>query len=527
MFLAIIYLLILFIPLDQLIYSFAGSIDLVKAMESLYLLMQIESTVFAIIISLSLVAVQLASSSFTSRVIEIFRKDKIFWSIVTFYIILTIYGIIILTLYNLKHLWGLQNWIFFYFILGIIAFLSVIPFIYNTLNILKPITLIKKLSKDITKEKIILNIDDENTYEDPIQPLIDILQSSVMRYDYRTLKDCLVAIEGRVTNILRSELSEDDRKKINRYLLNHFKRISNLAINQKDQESLKEIIDTVIKNSEIFNDRWIYNEEIFEETVEFFKEIEKLIMDQQLENSLIYLSNFSCQFGKIAFNNNNYEYVQKIILSLQNNIDAAIDKNMDWAAIKAADSLVQVEKFKIDRYDDILDPILSLKKLFDSIIIAINKSNEVLALKLFEEHCKLAKYGIENQSAAIMGFTPYYIKELRNHALKQDLIGTSSYAGECLVSVFNSYMAFTERHSIENVLNFIKIIGENAIEESDNTKEMLILSLKKIIKNMGINAQIRSLEIGFYSISIDELNNIANNLVSSLTDLSPFYIPSK
>ena len=176
--------------------------------------------------------------------------------------------------------------------------------------------------------------------------------------------------------------------KINKYLLKHFKRISNLAINQKDQESLKEIIDTVVKNSEIFNERWSYDKEILEETAEFFNEIEELAMTQQLENSLIHMSNFLCQIGKIAVDNNNKEQVEKIILSFLSNINTTIDKNMDWAAIKAANSLVRVEKFKLDSDEDFLDPITSLKKLVDSIIIAINNSNEVLTLKLFEEFCK-------------------------------------------------------------------------------------------------------------------------------------------
>jgi hypothetical protein len=517
----IIALFILFFPPDQLIYFFAGSIDVKDAMESIYLLMQIESTVFAIIISLSLVAVQLASTSFTTRVIEIFRKDKIFWSIVIFYVLLTIYGIIILTLYHLQRLWGLQNWIFFYFILGIIAFLSVIPFIYNTLNILKPITLIKKLSSDITRKKIILNIEDEENHEDPIQPIIDILQSSLMKHDYRTLKECLVEIKDSISDILISdEISEEDRK-INNYLLNHFKRISNLAISQKDEEALKEIIDTLAMSNGVLGEGWKYDKVIFEETADFIDEIEKLVLDQEMENSLIYIPNFLCKIGEIAVANNNKKRVDLIMGSLQSNIRATMDKNMDLAAVKTASSLVKVGNFTLDNYVDAIEAIIILRYLFDSITIAIEDLNDVLASSLFEELCKAARYGIESRSAAIMGFTPYYIKELRNNALQYNLLVTPSYAGECIVNVFNSYMDFTELDpSIEHAFGFIKHIGENAEGESDNTKEMLIKSLKKIIGNMRIHAEV-GIETEFYNQSIEELNSIVVNLENSLTDLSP------
>ena len=55
-------------------------------------LVQSEAAVIAIVITLSLVAVQLVASAYSTRVIEVFRDSPSFWAIVILYILAIICG---------------------------------------------------------------------------------------------------------------------------------------------------------------------------------------------------------------------------------------------------------------------------------------------------------------------------------------------------------------------------------------------------------------------------------------------------
>lgn len=509
-----VFTICIIIYFKAFIYSTVNSINVTDAKDTINLLIQIEASVIAIIISLSLVAVQLASSSYSARAVEIFKKSVSFWFIVLLYIGLIVYGIV-LTI-NIIDPLIIQNFIVIDYLLGIFAFLSLIPFIYNTLDVLKPTTIIKKLSKDITIEKILKHLDNENDNEDPIQPLIDIIQISLVKYDYRTLKDCLSEIEIHIDDILKTkELTNENQKKINIYLLKHFDRIADLAISRKDEDSLKEIIITSLKTSNIFNERWEFDKKILDKTLDFIKNIGDLALDQEMSIVVMLISISLCRIGEISIENEDTEIVRNVLLTLENIITVSIDKKMDVAAIKTADSIANIEKSIVDNSYEFMDPVYIIRPLFDFVQKAITDENDSLAVQLLEKLCKAAKYAIENQEATAMGFMPYYVKTLRELALEHRMIATVNYSGECLVNLFNSYMAYTEIHSISNVFDFIKTIAKNAIDEEYITKEPLINSLKTIVQNMEITKQ-KGFHSEFLEEAIDELKELLNPLEESI-----------
>lgn len=100
----VIIILIIFRP-NIFVYFQTSQIDVNDAKNIITLLTQIEAAVMAILISLSLIAVQLAAQSYSTRVIETFKKYNFFKFIVVLYIGLIVYNIIILVVINVKFTW--------------------------------------------------------------------------------------------------------------------------------------------------------------------------------------------------------------------------------------------------------------------------------------------------------------------------------------------------------------------------------------------------------------------------------------
>jgi len=96
-------------------------------------IVQSEAAIFALVVTLSLIAVQLAASSFSTRIIEIFKKTPDVWTLIIIYISLLIYGLAVLKLIesNDKNISNFEYYISLDYRLSIFAFLAIIPYIWN------------------------------------------------------------------------------------------------------------------------------------------------------------------------------------------------------------------------------------------------------------------------------------------------------------------------------------------------------------------------------------------------------------
>jgi hypothetical protein len=169
-------------------------------------LVQSEAAIIAIVVTLSLVAVQIAASSYSSRVIELIKKTPSFWILIFIYISAMIQGLHVLKLIEASdgNTIDLENDILFSYYLGIIAFLALIPYIWNTLGLLNVSTILKILSSRITKENI-LAIERPEHDDAPFQSVIDIITSSMMRYDEGTVAIGLDSIKSRIISIFATD----------------------------------------------------------------------------------------------------------------------------------------------------------------------------------------------------------------------------------------------------------------------------------------------------------------------------------
>ena len=174
-------------------------------------LVQSEAAIVAIVITLSLIAVQLAAQSYSTRVIDIFKNNPDLQILTGIYVGAIIYGLSVLKLIDEPN--QLENHILSSYSLGIFALLSLAPYIWNTFNFLKPSTIINSLSDKISHETILYAIEGDNKKIDdidPIQPIIDIVRGSLMKYDYETVKMGLEVIENRMDFIIENKNYVDD-----------------------------------------------------------------------------------------------------------------------------------------------------------------------------------------------------------------------------------------------------------------------------------------------------------------------------
>ncbi len=250
--------------------------DVDSARYMLSALVQSEAAIVALVVTLSLVAVQLAASSYSARVIEVFRRTPDLWILMGIYGIAIFYGLGVLKLIEKANPQlcntdficqsNLQWHIAFSYYLGVFAFVALVPYIWNTLEMLKPSTVINILANKITKENIIETMGYKGPYryfvhktieeiyeKDSLQPIIDIARGSLMKYDYETVKIGLSAISKRTTNLLENETSKDfwmgkEEDIISRHVFSHYEGLAELAASKNDEESTLAVIYVLEKN---------------------------------------------------------------------------------------------------------------------------------------------------------------------------------------------------------------------------------------------------------------------------------------
>ncbi|NPE28489.1 DUF2254 domain-containing protein [Methanococcoides sp. SA1] len=200
-------------------------------------LVQSLAAVIALVITLSLVAVQLSAQSYSSRVIDLYKKSPDMWILITVYISVIFYGLALIKFIgiNTSPLTNeIETFILIAYLAGLFAFVSLIPYIWNTLALLNPSVIVQLLAEEITEEKII-KVDGN----DPLLPIIDIITGSIMKYDYTTVRIGLEVIENRISNML----NENNDEKISSHFFNQIVMVGGVAQDRKDEIAIKIVLE--------------------------------------------------------------------------------------------------------------------------------------------------------------------------------------------------------------------------------------------------------------------------------------------
>ena len=227
------------------------NIDDDSARYMLSALIQSEAAILAIVVSLSLIVIQQAASSYSVRIVDAFKnKNSGLWRLTGIYLFAITYGLAVLMLIETTDSAGneldFDKHIKIAYYMGVVAFFSLIPYMETTLDLLKPSTVINMLSSDITMQNVLSAIKDKkdgNDENDPIQPIIDIMRSSLMKYDYETLKDGLKGISNRTNLLLQEKFKDEDKEDLLSHVIHHLSRFGRLAANRGDDDSTFQVIN--------------------------------------------------------------------------------------------------------------------------------------------------------------------------------------------------------------------------------------------------------------------------------------------
>jgi hypothetical protein len=210
-------------------------------------MVQAQAAIIAIVITLTLIAVQLTASAYSPRVIRVFRNNPDMWLLLGFYGISMLYGLVVL-----KMVVGVAGeivsqdvfWVLGYvpmsfeccvsvaYWLGAFTLVALFPYMLNIIGLLKPENIIKRLAIEITNDKIL------KSEEDLIQPIMDMIYGSVRKYDLETARVGLKIITDRMIRIIDLGCEEE----VPMHLCSHFGRVGRLTVSKTDEVSTVEVI---------------------------------------------------------------------------------------------------------------------------------------------------------------------------------------------------------------------------------------------------------------------------------------------
>ena len=300
-------------------------------------LVQSQAAIVAIVITLTLIAVQLTASAYSPRVIKIFRGNPDMWLLLSCYGISIFYGFMVLKLVegaegefvSCVSIW-FECYVSLAYWLGVFTFVALFPYMLNIIRLLKPESIIKRLAIEITKDKII------NSEEDPIQPIMDIIHGSIMKYDLETTRVGLKKVTKQVIEII----DLNDEEKISKSFCGHLERVGGLAISREDAESTIE----VSKNLEIFGtstaEKGLENATVY--AVRSLGKVGKAAAGKELEDATVQVARSLGKVGKAAAGKELEDATVQVARSLGEVGTAAAGKELEGATQQVAKSLGEV-----------------------------------------------------------------------------------------------------------------------------------------------------------------------------------------
>ena len=197
---------------------------------------QTTAGIFAIIISLSLVAIQFAAQEYSHRIMDYYIKSVIFWSTFVVYL-----GVMILAMMVQAAATESENlrMVAVVIVGSVLALMLLIPHFLITASYLKPEFIIRKLLRKVDLDYL-RSVDRLATVQgqrvtmasDRLLPVVEITQRSIDRGDVTTTRSAL----ERILETYNLEAESLDSEAVDRYFLDHLLRIGRKAVAQPDEE---------------------------------------------------------------------------------------------------------------------------------------------------------------------------------------------------------------------------------------------------------------------------------------------------
>lgn len=225
-------------------------------------LLQSQAAIIAIVITLTLIAFQMAASAYTPRVAIIYRNNPDMWILLFIYIIAITDGLILLKFLkgnggnmldttNILIFGGIPISIEILFslnlIFGFFSFFALIFYMITTTNLLKSESITKKLVDDITFK----NVDnfEQFTSENPLIAIFDLIYGSILKYDFETMRNGLNAVIIKFYLLKKFENRQQSKIDLESFEIIFFTQISDVSrlIREKSNEKAIEVMISALR----------------------------------------------------------------------------------------------------------------------------------------------------------------------------------------------------------------------------------------------------------------------------------------
>ena len=463
-------------------------------------LVQSEATVIAIVISLSLVVIQLTASSYSTRVIDIFKESSAIWIVVGTYISAIVYGLTVLKFIDVIFASGsaiFETSVWIAYFLGILSLGALIPYLLGALDIMKSSTVINRFAEKITRENILSGI---SGYEkivtkgatslnysyiysdilrpiieiegDPIQPIIDIVHSSMMKYDYETMRYGLKVLENYMGRVLKSKEFKKDEGIIAKHILTHLERVGKLAASREDEDSVVEILTTIFMIGKVALDQKIEN--AVGEAVNSIKNIGRSAIKRDLEDVEMMATELIAEIGRDSVTNG-LDFATSVTVNSLGIIGKDASKHAQQGleeTVWMAGSIYEIAKLAVKH------------KLTQSIFYSINAIGE------------MGKYTARNDLPKTTIRIVDYLKNLGLATLDENLYENTNnvvdYLGEVgRIAVWSELNAMALRKLLKRVQYSLEDIMDKAKEKGFAHTVSIVESsskkIEKLIKEQQLN----------------------------------------
>ena len=227
-----------FIPLFCLFNNLPLQFNQESARYLLSSFIQSQAAILAIVISLTLIAVQFTASEYSPRFIDVFKKHPALWLITLMYILsMSIDSILLLYVsenITLKNGSIVSTYLFsvsFFVCLLIVL----IPHIRVTMNHLNASNIIERLISQISVE----NIKPET---DPFQPAFDVIYGAIKKDDYTTMSVSLKSACEKFVEIISEKETTFEKSYISFRFFDDIRRCGYLLIEKNEERFTFEVL---------------------------------------------------------------------------------------------------------------------------------------------------------------------------------------------------------------------------------------------------------------------------------------------
>lgn len=427
-------------------------------------IIQSEAAIIAIVITLTLVAVQLTSSTYGPRVANYFTNSPHMYLLFGLYTLSIAYTSIILQ--SIKNADGAippssEILVSFAFWFEICIIAALLPYIIYALKTLKPENTIETLTKKVTTDTII----HKNPNDDVLDSIFDILHGSIMKYDITTVRNGLRLLTPRIIDSITEKNENGYNVLITEIYCRHLRRCGQQAGDLRDTE----LMEVIIKN---LGDVASHTASLgFDNaTLKIFnaiREIEAIVANREMTGTFDNLILISDSVGKMCVEKNLIEAILRIVLCLEQigkHIIEKINPNYKF------DPLFFTFESSIDSLSDLAKNAIR------------EKNDQMINIAVLYLH-DVGEYALKKESISFAEQVAFKILELWENALKNNFEGTNFSSDPYLAlfvkrEVINKWKFMGYMYE-QNLLRIGLIATEKNLSQSQENASNLLAELRK------------------------------------------------